>query len=165
MDDLKEQFMAVMRKLTKQQRTYVEHRLKGASKNASAYAATGQKGRAPNFDRVAFVQDALRLGMELTVDVIIFDRKMAHEMLMEAHSCASNTIEQVTAIRELIRLHGLESPKKVHLHQTGKVEHEHGMKEVKGMTDAELLKLAQLPESELPRLIENVEYEEVGDAE
>jgi hypothetical protein len=75
---------------------------------------------------------------------------------MDAHRNSATATEQVFAIKELIRLHGVAAPEVKELrHQvTGSVKHE----EVKRLSDTELLKLAQLPSAELPNVIEG-EYD------
>lgn len=145
--------------LTPMQRLYVKARLEGLSKSAAAAAAGANPKNTKQFDHSVAVQEALRKGMEAFSAEVLFSRKKAHEMLMEAHANAANTIEQVAAIKELVRLHGVAAP------EVKELRHKHALedgrpKEVRNLSDEDLLKLAQLPTEQLPHIIDG-EYEEV----
>jgi hypothetical protein len=148
--------------LTQIQKIYVECRLKGMSKVASATAAgiTAPHKNAGRIEESAAVKEALRVGRELLATEIMFTRKKAHEMLMEAHAHADTATEEILAIREMIKLHGVAAPEVKELrHQvTGKLEHE----AVKQLSDADLLRLARLDDDKVPHVLE-AEYEIVDD--
>jgi phage terminase small subunit len=152
---------AFLEPLTERQRIYVESRLRGLSKMASATAAgiSNPKHNAYQFEKRPAVREAIRAGMEALATEVMFTRKKAHDMLMDAHRNAASTTEQVFAIKELIKLHGVAAPEVKELrHQvTGSLKHE----EVRQLSDTELLKLAQLPPSELPSTVIEGEYESV----
>lgn len=140
--------------LTQIQRIYTESRLKGMSKVASATAAgiTAPHKNAGRIEESAAVKEALRVGRELLATEIMFTRKKAHELLMEAHANSATATEQIFAIREMIKLHGVAAPEVKELrHQvTGKLEHE----EVKRLSDSDLLRLARLPDNKIPQILE-----------
>jgi hypothetical protein len=102
--------------------------------------------------------EAMKAGIEALATEVMFTRKKAHDLLMDAHRNAANTTEQVMAIKEMIRLHGVAAPEVKEIHTHGKVSIEH--REVKELTDEQLLRLAQLPTAELPHIIDG-EYEVV----
>lgn len=141
------------------QRLYVKARLEGLSKSAAAAAAGANPKNTKQFDESPAVQEALRKGMEAFSAEVMFSRRKAHDMLMEAHANAANTIEQVAAIKELIKLHGVAAP------EVKELRHHHslqggGPREVRNLSDDELLQLAQLPTEQLPHIIDS-EFEEV----
>lgn len=148
--------------LTEMQRLYVRARLQGLSKVASATAAgCANPGNNWNkFENSAAVKEAIRAGTEALARDIMFTRKKAHELLEEAHRNAATATEQILAIREMIKLHGVAAPEVKELrHQvTGKVEHE----QVKSLSDADLLRLARLPDDKVPQVLE-AEYEVVDE--
>jgi hypothetical protein len=148
--------------LTHMQRLYVEARLKGLSKVAAATAAGMSQPRSNyyKFEESAAVKEALRIAREIGATEIMFTRKKAHEMLLEAHANAATATEQIFAIREMIKLHGVAAPEVKELrHQvTGKVEHE----AVKRLSTEDLLRLAKLDDAQVPQVLEG-EFEIVDD--
>ena len=133
------QLSEILGVLTEQERMYVEAFLGGASKVASATAAgySNPKNAATTTWNKPHVQEAVRNAKEIFANEVDFARRKAHDMLMEAHRGAADTIEQVTAIRELIKLHGVAAVEKKQLN----VVHG-GNVSLSGMTDKELVKLA-----------------------
>lgn len=150
--------------LTEQQRIFVECSLKGMSDIAAATAAgvSVPKKNAYRVKQSKAVQEALKKGIELLATDVMFTRKKAHDMLLDAHSNAQTTTEQVLAINAMIKLHGIAAPEVKEIHQTvhGSIEHH----EVKELTDEQLLRIAQLPDNELPAIIEG-EYSETSERE
>lgn len=149
--------------LTEKQRIYATCRLKGMSRIASATAAgctNNPNSSAKAFDKSVAVQEVLTKGRELLANEIMFDRRKAHEMLMEAHANAETATEQVVAIREMIKLHGVAAPEVKEIRQqiSGTVTHE----EVTRLSDADLLRLAKLDDDQVPDVLEG-EYELVED--
>jgi len=148
--------------LTRIQQLYVKARLEGMSKFAAATAAgiSNPRANGGKIEKSAAVREALRVGRELLAAEVLFTRKQAHQMLMEAYANADTATEQVLAIREMIKLHGVAAPEVKELrHQvTGKVEHE----EVKRLSDSDLLRLAQLPTERVPQVLE-AEYDIIED--
>lgn len=125
--------------LTEQQRIYVEQRLMGLGPTAAATAAgySDPHANAPHFEKLPAIAAAIKAGHADTLKLVKFTRKNAHDMLMDAYRCATTAGEQVQAVKELVKLHGIAEPQEVkHTHN-----HKH---ELQGMGDAELLKLAGL---------------------
>jgi len=140
--------------LTPMQRLYVQGILKGLNKTAAATAA-GCANPRKNFMRLdgdPAVKEAIKAGLAVFSETVLFDRKEAHDMLMEAHRNAATATEQVLAIREMIKLHGIAAPEVKEIRQqiTGKVTHE----QVQRLTDADLLKLAKLDDDKVPEILE-----------
>jgi nitrogen regulatory protein PII-like uncharacterized protein len=127
------------------------------SKIASAAASgiTNPKNY-QQFEKSPAVQEALSKLRELAANDIMFDRKEAHRLLMDAHANAATATEQVLAIREMIKLHGVAAPEVKEIRQSveGKVTHE----VVRDMSDDELMLLAKLDDEEVPQVLEG-EYE------
>lgn len=129
--------------LTDQERLFVKARVKGMSSTAAARAAGFTKHVRRHAMRLASranVQAALEILRRNDLNEIIFTRDEAHNMLMEAYRNAETSTEQVNAVRALVQLHGISAPAKIeHKHQHAHA-HSH---EIREMSDAELLKLAQ----------------------
>jgi hypothetical protein len=132
--------------LTDRQRLYVEQRLSGKSVAAAAaiagYASGAQVERNPD------IQAALNSGRAISARAVGFTREEAHDMLMQAYRNAESASEQVMAVRELVKLHGIAEP----------IKHEHTHKhELRALSDDELLRLAggravfQLPPALYPQ--------------
>lgn len=123
--------------LTEQQRIYVEQRLMGLGKIAAATAAgySVPNKVTASIESSPAVQAALAAGKADTLKLVKFTRKHAHDMLMDAYRCSTTAAEQVQAVKELVKLHGIAEPQEVkHTHL-----HTH---EMQGLGDAELMKLA-----------------------
>jgi hypothetical protein len=140
------------------QRIYVESRLKGMAPKAAAVAA-GYKGGTNStkvLENTPAVVNAMRRGMEIFAQDVAFGRREAHDMLMEAYRNSTTAAEQVGAVRELIKLHGLAAPiKHQHVHE--------GTIALEAMSSEELLKLAQMEDftlegefAEVTELLESV---------
>jgi hypothetical protein len=144
--------------LTEMQRIFVTCKLKGMTDTAAGTAA-GVANPTKNSSRMmksAAVQEAIKAGVDIAAREIMFSRKEAHDMLMDAHRNAANTTEQVLAIREMIKLHGIAAPevKQIEHKHAGRIEHA----PVAELSDADLFKLAKLPTDQLPDIIDG-EYE------
>jgi phage terminase small subunit len=149
-----------LEELTEKESLYVQAKLRGMT-NVAACTAAGVANPAVNQSNYAKnpkIKAALRRGKELLASEVMFDRKKAHNLLMDAHANAATTTEQVLAVRELIKLHGVAAPEVKEIHQKieGTVEH----KEVQALTDEQLLALARLPDDRLPSIVEG-EYERI----
>jgi len=154
------QLIPYIETLTEMQRIFVEGVLRGLTDVAAATAAgvTNPRANAHKLRKHPAVAEAIKKGKEMFARDVFFDRKKAHDMLVDAHSNAETTTEQVLAIREMIKLHGIAAPEVKEIHQTisGKVEHS----QLPTMTDNQLLELADLPDDQLPAIIDG-EFEEV----
>ncbi len=137
-------------KLTTKQRIYVDARLSGLSKTASA-ASAGSKRYEP-FENSETVRQAMVDMMQRGAEEVGFTRKDAHDMYMEAYQNAETAMEQVAAVNAMVKLHGLEAPKQVDV----KHSHEH-TGSVELLPTEELLKLADMESS----LTLEGEFEEV----
>lgn len=137
---------------TAKQRIYVDCRLEGLSKIASANAAGSPS---PNqFEESEKVQKALIERMQKTADEVDFSRKEAHEMYMDAYRNADTATEQIAAVNAMVKLHGLEKPKVV--------EHKHANvrpDQLEHMPLDELMKRAGMED-----LVLEGEYEVIEDA-
>ncbi|MEB3319811.1 MAG: hypothetical protein VKI63_02590 [Cyanobium sp.] len=137
------EFSRALTFLDTRQRAYVEQRLRGLSHSASM-AAAGYAAVARRIDQeVPAVAMALEAGMKASARKMLFSRDDAHEMLMTAYHSAESAGEMVSAVKELVKLHGIAEPAEVrHTHV-----HEH---DYRVMTDAELIQLAQQEPFALP---------------
>lgn len=140
------------RELTTKQRLYVDARLSGLTKKASA-AAAGSKRYEP-FEESQTVRDALVEMMAKGADEVGFTRKEAHDMYMQAYQNADTAMEQIAAVNAMVKLHGLEAPKQL------EVKHEHVHSgELELLPTEELMKLAGMEST----LTLEGEYQEVGE--
>ncbi len=105
-------------KCTAKQRIYIDCRLNGMSKKASASAAGARDGE--RFEASDNVRAALVERMQATADEVDFGRKDAHEMYMDAYRNAETATEQIAAVSAMVKLHGLEKPKVIE-HKHSKV--------------------------------------------
>jgi phage terminase small subunit len=127
------------KKLNPRESIYVDARLTGMSQVASA-AAAGYKN--PNSDgsdleKRPHVQAAMVKRMEDTSREVDFSRREAHDLLMNAYVTADTAMEQIAAVREMIKLHGLAAPLKVeHKHNHG------GTVQLEHMETTKLMELA-----------------------
>lgn len=128
-------------KLTPKERIYVESRLAGLSKVASASAAgfASPQKHGYELEKREHIQQALMNAMTDIAEEIGFTRKEAHQMLMDAYTNAATAAEQIAAVKEMIALHGLAVPKQV------EHKHEHtGTVSLERMETRELAKLADM---------------------
>lgn len=140
--------------LTAKQRLYVDGRMQGLSKVAAARAAgfAAANAEASKIDANPKVQQAMLDRMQQNADEVDFGRKEAHAMYMEAYQNAETAMEQIAAVNALVKLHGIDAPKKL------MVEHEHTHKgEIEFMPTEELMRLANMEE----KLVLPGEFEEV----
>jgi hypothetical protein len=142
--------------LTRQQRLYVDGRLSGLSQVAAASAAGCGTPRKDGhrLEKNEVVQKAMLDMMQRTADEVGFGRKEAHDMYMDAYMNAETAMEQIAAVNALVKLHGLEAPKKVEIEHT----HDHNH-ELRFLPTEELMKLAGMDQ----KLVLEGEFEEVGE--
>jgi phage terminase small subunit len=105
--------------LTQKERIFVESRLSGMTQIASAAAAgcNNPQVDGSRYDARERVQKEMVRRMSKVADEVDFGRKEAHDMLMQAYTNADTAMEQIAAVREMIKLHGIAEP--------AKVEHKH----------------------------------------
>lgn len=155
------QIADVLGKLTHMQRLYVKARSEGASKIAAATAAgqSNPRANANKFEESEAVRDALRAINEITADSIAFNRKDAHNLYMQAYYAAATSAEMTMAVNGIVKLLGLAAPevKELRHQHAGRIEHA----QISNMSDADLLRLAQLKDSH----IIDAEFEVVPRAE
>lgn len=127
--------------LTDKQRIYVESRLRGMSKVASAVAAgstADPKKSAQQYEDNEAVAAALEKGRQISIAHTGYTREKVGEMLQRAYDCAATATEMVMAARELGRLHGVYAPANV------KVDHTHRLKDASNEGDLRRLSTAEL---------------------
>lgn len=145
------------RDLNPKERVYVQCRLDGMTQIASAQAAgwPNAKKMAYEVEKRPHVQTAIMAVADEIAEEVGFDRKEAHDLLMQAYLNADTAGEQVAAVRAMIDLHGIAKPKVV--------EHKHDHKhsgQIEYMPTKELMKLAEMEDLALEG-----EYEVIEDAE
>ena len=105
------------------------------------------------------VRAAMIAMVEKSAEEVGFGRKEAHDMYMDAYQNAETATEQIAAVNALVKLHGLEAPKKV------EVEHSHTHQgDLRFMPTEELVKLAGM-EGQLTLEGEFLEVEEAPQLE
>lgn len=141
-------------KLTRKEQMYVDARLSGLGKVASAAAAgyASPNNESARLEVKEHIQAALVAMMEKTAEEVGFTRKDAHDMYMDAYQNAETATEQIAAVNAMVKLHGLEAPKQV------EVKHDHQVQgEIRYLPTEELMKLADMEQD----LVLDGEYEEV----
>jgi phage terminase small subunit len=100
--------------LTQKERIFVESRLSGMTQVASAAAAgCGSPNKdGHKFENRPRVQKEMVRRMQAVSEEVDFGRKEAHDMLMDAYRNADTAMEQIAAVREMIKLHGIAEPAK-----------------------------------------------------
>lgn len=141
-------------KLTAKQRTYVDSRLSGLSQTASAAAAGVATPRieGSRMENNEKVRQAMVDMMAKTAEEVSFGRKEAHDMYLDAYQNAETASEQIMAVNAMVKLHGLEAPKKVEVDHTHNHNHE-----LRFLPTEELMKLAGMED----QLVLEGEFEEV----
>lgn len=141
-------------KLTRMQRLFVDSRLSGLSQIASATAAgsTNPKKDCSRLEHNENVRKAMVDMMAKGAEEVGFGRKEAHDMYMEAYQNAETASEQIMAVNAMVKLHGLEAPKKVEVDHTHQHNHE-----MRFLPTEELMKLAGMED----QLVLEGEFEEV----
>lgn len=143
--------------LTHKERIYVESRLAGLGKVASARAAGYDQPNqnASRIENSEKVQRAMMAGMNQLAEEMTFTRREAHDMLMSAYLNAATATEQVMAVRAMVELHGIAAPKQVeHQHK-----HEH-VHQLEYMETEDLMKLAGMEDLYLEGEYEVLDEEE-----
>jgi hypothetical protein len=126
-----------MTMLTEQETQALRYLANGFSKAAAAKAA-GFKSPSV-FDR-QHVQEAMKEINDSSLMTVKVTRDHLTQMLFEAHRKSATATEEIAAIRELGKLHGLYEPEKVN----HRVTNVHVIEEIEGMSTAELLELADM---------------------
>lgn len=128
-------------KLTSQQEQFVMLHMRGLSPTAAARAA-GYKHperAGPGLLRTKSVQQAIELVSEKAFGDMRVTREQLTIDLYNAHSHAANASEEVMALREIGKLHGLYAPqeKKISMDADIKVTN---TKQIERLTDEQLIK-------------------------
>lgn len=132
--------------LTDKQRIYVESRLRGMSKVASARAAGALKDPergAEQYESVEAVRDAIEKGRQLSIQITGYDRAKVTEMLERAYNCATTAAEMVMAAREIGRLHGVYAPTNVKVDVNHRLANARSEQDLRHLSTKELLQLAE----------------------
>lgn len=157
--------------LDDRERIFVEGILRGMSQIASATAAGYKSPRdsAQELVKRPRVVAALEKGRELSIQETGITREKLSDMLMAAYTSATTAAEQIMAVRELGKLHGLYAAQKVEVGHTHKLEAKDAIKQLQSMSSEQLLKVARMnrgqvidgefSEVRLPALIEHGEKE------
>lgn len=153
--------------LNDRERIFVEGILRGMSQVASATAAGYKAPTDSSQDllKKPRIIAAIEKGRELSIQATGITREKLSDMLMSAYMGASTAAEQVMAVRELGKLHGLYAAQKVEVGHTHKLEAKDAVKQLQSMSSEQLLKLARMnqgkiidgefTEVRLPALIEH----------
>lgn len=146
--------------LTEQERTLVVSLARGMTLAQAArlagYTQTTSAKKALERPHVASALGAMRNSLLASLGNAV-TRENLTLMLFEAHRNAATATEQIAAIREIGKMHGLYEPERkvVDAHISGAVQH------IRQLDDAELVRLAGLSTSDID--IEDADYTEVDD--
>ena len=134
--------------LTAQQEQFVLYVLRGFTPSqaakAAGYKSYNQSGSSlMKMDKIQAILGHLR---SEELDNIKVTRDKLTIMLFEAHRKSATATEEITAVRELGKMHGLYEPEKV---QTQSM-HYHKVEQLERLDDSELVKLAGADDIALP---------------
>ena len=143
-------------RLTSQEEHYVIYRLRGLSP-AQAATAAGYSHAVSGYalEKKDKIQRALSHFRERQASEIKVTRDMLTRMLFEAHSHSANATEEIAAIRELGKMHGIyeqsDAPSvNVNINNIAKLER---------MSDKELLRLSELEIEDVSPDVHALTYE------
>jgi transposase len=139
--------------LDERERVFVEARLRGLNIRQASAAAGVTHQMGSTIEAREEVLQAMQRGRQISAEATGRTREQIDEMLMDAYRNATNTVEQVMAVRELAKLHGLYAP------TTVKVDHLHRLQNVKRAEDLKSLPLHELEQLALNRGGEVIEAE------
>lgn len=131
--------------LTDKQRIYVESRLRGMSKVASARAAGAIKDPergAEQYEKYDAVRTAIERGRQISIQITGYTREKITDMLERAYYAATTAAEMVMAARELGKLHGLYAPTNVKVDHTHRLKDARTEEDLRRLSTEELLRLA-----------------------
>jgi phage terminase small subunit len=158
-EDAFEKGHEVLPKLTKQQEQFVRYYLLGYSTIEAGKAAGYSKANASKLLNHPVVQRTLTYFREKEFDRIAVTRESITKLFFEAHRKSGNTTEEVAALREIAKMHGLYEPQRIQTISVNINSERH----IEAATDADLLKLAGLGETHFdPSSTVDGEFEEVG---
>lgn len=137
-------------KLTQQQERFVFLVSSGVPAKAALAGAGYGKATTPSMVlRLEAVKKALQFVKEQEANQIFINRDKLTTMLFAAHAKSINATEEISAIRELGKLHDVyeqaREDRKSTLHTAVQINHNNVAK----LTDQELLKIAQMASNEL----------------
>ena len=124
--------------LTSQQEKFVHLVVSGMSNSAAAVAVGANPNTGSTWVKQPHIEAALEYFRSKNREKLNFTIETAHSMLLEAWSNCKDATEQVSVVRELVKLHGVAVPPKVQqvdINITNK-------KQVERAPDAKLLELA-----------------------
>lgn len=131
--------------LTERERIFVEGILRGLTQIAAAQAAgyANAKNAAHDLAREPKIKAAIAKGREISIQATGVTREKLTDMLMSAYMNAETAAEQIMAVRELGKLHGLYAAQKVEVGHTHELKNPNE-KDIRTLSSAELLRLARL---------------------
>lgn len=128
--------------LTDRERVLVEARLRGMSIAMAAGAAGVTYVAASSLLRTERCKEALKKGREISAEATAITRERLTEMLLDAYKCAVDATEQVMAVRELAKLHGLNAATKLEIDHNHRIAGAKTEEDVKALSIHELERLA-----------------------
>jgi len=137
-EDAFEEGQSVIPKLTKQQEQFVRYYLLGYSTTEAGKAAGYSQANSSKLVNNAVIQRTLTYFREKEFDRIAVSRESITKLFFEAHRKSGTATEEVAALREIARMHGLYEPQKIQTISVNINSERH----IEAATDADLLKLA-----------------------
>jgi len=158
-EDAFEEGHKVLPKLTKQQEQFVRFYLLGYSTTEAGKQAGYSQANSSKLVNNAVIQRTLTYFREKEFDRIAVTRESITKLFFEAHRKSGSSTEEVAALREIAKMHGLYEPQKIQTISVNINSERH----IEAATDADLLKLAGLgdthfnPDSTIDGVFEEVE--------
>lgn len=135
--------------LNDRERVVVEGRLRGMSQAAIAQMAGTTLDVVRAMLGLDHIRIALQHGRQISADFTAITREKLTAMLMEAYQASATATEQILAVRELAKLHGLNAPTQVSIDHTHRLTNVKTERDLKQLTVAELERLALMHPHEI----------------
>jgi hypothetical protein len=149
-------------RLTRQQEQFVRLYLLNYTVAEAAATAGYATGTSSHLLKSPPIQRALAHFRDKEFEKIAVTRDSITKLFFEAHRKSGTTTEEVAALREIAKMHGLYEPQRI---QTVSVNI-NSERHIEGASDADLLKLAGFSDAHIdPDAVFEGEFTEVGDGD
>jgi len=158
-EDAFEKEVEVLPRLTRQQEQFVRFYLLGYSSQEAASNAGLDKYRGAQLLKSPVIQRTLTHFRNMEFEAVAVTRESITKLFFEAHRKSGTSTEEVAALREIAKMHGLYEPQKIQTISVNINSERH----IEAATDADLLKLAGLGDTHFdPGATVDGEFTEVG---
>jgi len=149
-------------RLTRQQEQFVRLYLLNYTVKEAAATAGYAAGTHTSLLKSPVIQRALAHFRDKEIEKIAVTRDSITKLFFEAHRKSGSSTEEVAALREIAKMHGLYEPQRIQTVSVNIKSERH----IEGASDADLLKLAGFGDAHIdPNAVFEGEFTEVGDGD